>query len=318
MDTFILADTAPAPYYYPTGLFELNMVLNNLWPLMFAMIIHFAPVFPVRKWPLSRWPRLTPVLLYGLPSVGTVLALSLNQVWIYNLALGVMILALIVALTATMAYNLRRVRNPVAHAQVGWVVLGISAPIAAVLITFGSQILFPKLDSGYLEWSWSLASILLPLCIGIAITRYRLFDINLIIRRTLAYSLLTGLLAVLYFGSVTLLQILFSTFTGSQSAIALVISTLIIAAIFNPLRRRIQAFIDRRFYRQKYDAEQALASFAATLRQELDLDEISQSLLAVAVESTRPERISLWLGTPRKSSSPLPVLGEGQGVRAKG
>ncbi len=135
----------------------------------------------------------------------------------------------------------------------------------------------------------------LPISIGMAILKYRLFDIEIIIRRTLVYAALSGLLALVYFGAVTLLQGVFTAFSGQSSAIVVVLSTLFIAALFNPLRWRVQEFIDRRFYRRQYDSEKALAQFAAAARSETNLDQLSESLVDTVKGTLQPEKVDLWV-----------------------
>jgi hypothetical protein len=134
-----------------------------------------------------------------------------------------------------------------------------------------------------------------PIAIGIAILRYRLYEIDTLINRTLVYGALTAILAALYFGGIVVLQRVFVALTGEQSTLAVVASTLLIAALFNPLRRRIQGFIDRRFYRRKYDAAKTLESFSAKLRDETDLDALSDDLVGVVRETVQPAHVSLWL-----------------------
>jgi hypothetical protein len=128
---------------------------------------------------------------------------------------------------------------------------------------------------------------------AIAIQRYRLWDIDLIIRRTLQYAVLTGLLVLIYMSSVVLLQGLVENLTGQQSPIVIVISTLAIAALFNPVRIRVQEFIDRRFFRTRYDAEQTLAQFAATARDEVDMEILTSALLRVVEDAMQPEHVEL-------------------------
>ena len=140
-----------------------------------------------------------------------------------------------------------------------------------------------------------LSLLAIPIAIAIAILRYRLYDIDILIRRTLQYSLLSGLLVMVYFGSVVLLQGLFSTFDGQTSPLIVVVSTLMIAALFNPLRNTLQNMIDRRFYRKKYDAENILIQFAASAREETELQSLTARLVDVVEETMQPERLSLWL-----------------------
>ena len=152
----------------------------------------------------------------------------------------------------------------------------------------------------FADWVYPLVLALtfwgFPAMIGVAVFKYRLCDIDVVIRKTLVYSALTGLLALIYFGGVILLQRLFGALTGvEQSTLAVVVSTLGIAALFTPLRRRIQDGIDRRFYRKKYDSQQVLAQFALTARDETDLDALTGELARVVQETMQPERVSVWL-----------------------
>jgi hypothetical protein len=137
----------------------------------------------------------------------------------------------------------------------------------------------------------------IPISIGIAILRYRLYDIDLIINRTLVYGTLTAILAGVYFGVVTVTQTLLSTVTGQERLPQLVVvaSTLLIAALFSPMRRQIQSFIDRRFYRRKYDARKTLEAFSAKLRNDSDLDALSDDLVGAVKETMQPAHVSLWL-----------------------
>ena len=145
---------------------------------------------------------------------------------------------------------------------------------------------------------------LVPLSAGIAIFRYRLYDIDLIINRTLVYGTLTAALALVYLGGVTGFQRLLSPLVGDGNQLSIVASTLAIAALFNPLRRRIQSFIDRRFYRQKYDAARTIEAFSVRLRGEMELDELNGDLVSTVHRTLRPEHASLWLRGPDEGARP--------------
>jgi hypothetical protein len=139
--------------------------------------------------------------------------------------------------------------------------------------------------------------LLIPISIAVAILRYRLHNIDLLINRTLVYGTLTATLVALYFSGIVVLQRVFVALTGEKSTLAVVASTLTIAALFNPLRRRLQGFVDRRFYRKKYDAAKTLEAFSAKLRNETDLDALSNDLVGVVRETMQPAHVSLWLRT---------------------
>jgi hypothetical protein len=203
-------------------------------------------------------------------------------------------------------YRYRRVSGPVERQQTKWLVFGVAALVASLFAYFLPFVLFPNLDQpGVPSLSYDLAGralvgsfafLLIPLSIGVAILRYRLFDIDILINRTLVYGSLTVTLALVYAGSVAALEELLRVLVGGGgSQLAVVASTLAIAALFNPLRRRIQGFIDRRFYRQRYDARKTLEAFSAKLRDETDLERLGADLVGVVAETMRPAHAGLWL-----------------------
>jgi hypothetical protein len=209
-------------------------------------------------------------------------------------------LGIVVSLVWLQIYRFRRVSSPAQRQQSKWVVFGLTLGIAG---TFPSKLPVDlSLVGGdtpltllFLKVGFALSFMLLPLSIGVAVLRSHLFDIDVLINRTLVYGSLTTMLVGLYFGGIVMLQRLFVATTGEQSTFAVVVSTLAIAALFNPLRRRVQSFIDRSFYRKKYDARKTLESFSAKLREKTDLDALSDDLIGVVRETMQPAHASLWL-----------------------
>ncbi len=176
----------------------------------------------------------------------------------------------------------------------GFIVLYSLLGLIAYPLLTGGQVMNP--GNSLVALALYLATSLFPpLAIGVAVLRHHLWDIDLLIRRTLVYSVLTASLTLIFFGSVVVLQNLFSRLIGHQTPVAIVISTLASAALFAPFRRRIQTFIDRRFYRRKYNAERVLANFSATLREEVELEQQINTMLGVVHETMQPDHLSLWL-----------------------
>jgi hypothetical protein len=202
---------------------------------------------------------------------------------------------LFVAVALSVLARLRRAVG-VERQQIKW--LAYAAAIFAVSIIL--NVITATIDPP--RWAelanlviFSVAGATLPIAIGIAILRYRLYDIDVIINRTLVYGSLTAMLAAVYLGSVVVLQYALRTLTGEGSQLAVVASTLAIAALFNPLRRRVQALVDRRFYRSKYDAAKTLDAFSAKLRAETDLETLNSELVGVVRKTVQPAHTSLWL-----------------------
>ncbi|HEX6303589.1 MAG TPA: hypothetical protein VFZ76_05320, partial [Anaerolineales bacterium] len=200
-------------------------------------------------------------------------------------------------------YRYRHHANRTQQQQTKWIVFGFSATLVAIILvgTYARvYALDPGTPSGMVSLLISISIILAalaitPLTFMISILQYRLWDIDLIIRRTLSYAILSGLLGLVYYMGVAGLQGIFGLLTEQNSTISIILSTLAIAALFSPLRTRVQDFIDRRFYRKKYDAEQALAQFASAARDEVDMERLTEALLGVVEGTVQPERMSLWL-----------------------
>ena len=262
--------------------------------------MHFFYLFPsgrfVPRW--TRWLALCWVLFVGMWSF-TSFGLPTWQPFLFNVS----ILVLWGNFPVVQLYRYARVSDATQRQQTKWVVFGVAVAVAGALITIftvGAAIDLPEEGVGPKMLSMLLMDafmLFIPLSIGVAVLRARLFDIDVIINRTLVYASLTAILALVYFGAVTMTQSVLQTLTGQGKLpqLAIVVSTLLIAALFNPLRKSIQSFIDRRFYRSKYDARKTLEGFSARLRDETNLEALNDGLVGVVRETMQPAHVSLWL-----------------------
>ena len=213
--------------------------------------------------------------------------------------------ALVLVAAASLLVRLRRSRG-VERQQIKWFAYAAAVVATSTVITY----VFSEASSlRWLGWVAFLPAMVGmaggPAAIGIAILRYRLYDIDVVINRTLVYGSLTATLIALYFAGIVLVQRFFVLLTGQQSTLAVVASTLLIAALFTPLRRRIQSFIHRRFYRRKYDARKTLEAFSVKLRDETDLVALNEDLVGVVRETMQPTYVSLWLRSDKASKDQL-------------
>jgi hypothetical protein len=283
---------------YPSGIgdsydlitiYVQGMLILLLYTVLFPpTLLYFSLVFPKPKPFLEKYPWIGS-LPYAFGAVVFVLFFLTN-----GLAAWLWVIIATIGAIISLLHSIFIHRDSVSRAQLRWGAGGTAAGLILVaptfLVSFGvvSGTLATIIDALVIQGLSVMA-----ITLSIAILRYRLFDIDVIIRRTLVYSVVTALLALVYFGGVAVLQSLFSGVTGERSMLAIVISTLGIAALFTPLRNRVQTFIDRRFYRQKYDAQKTVERFGEQLRDEINLEQIQRHLINTVSQTLKPEHISL-------------------------
>ena len=275
-------------------------------PCLAPMVLTFIYVFPDGRFipGFTRWLALgwIVVAFVPVPIPGSLYPWN----WWLSPLYTVMRVLFYVSAVLALVYRYRRHSTPVQRQQIKWVVFGVTIVVAEVTVALFAVVVFPASFPAFTVTpdlhrvvsaiAFYTVPILLPISIGIALLRYRLWDVDALINKALVYGLLTGLLGACYAGLILGLDSLAGAVTGATNEpIVLVISTLAIAALFLPVRQRLQALIDRRFYRRKYDAEKTLAAFNATLRNEVDLDQVQAQLLAVVTETMQPAHVSLWL-----------------------
>jgi hypothetical protein len=294
-----------------------GQVLGMAWGTGIILLPFLLLLFPTGRLPSQRWRPVAWIVLVA----GAVLLISgpftpgnsgigpfenplgargeVGEAIVYiSAAVVFAIFAAVVLSALSLVFRYRRAGG-IERQQIKW--------FAYAAVLFGGSLVFGGFLGQDLPGIWdalfeTVTFIPLYVAVGVAILRYRLYDIDVLINRTLVYGLLTVILAAVYFGGVVATQAIFRVFTGQeeQPQLAVVVSTLVIAALFNPLRRRIQGFIDRRFYRRKYDAAKTLAAFSARLRDETDLEQLTDELIAVLRDTIQPTHASVWLRPPKK------------------
>jgi hypothetical protein len=276
-----------------------------IWLIFLNQVLLFLvfALFPTGRF-VPDWTRW--IVLVGVANAVVEFFFPVRQMSWYSEFSFLYFLVIMAALVIAQIYRYRSVSTPVQRQQSKWIVFAIAIIILADMVLTLPILFNPVLFQSSSLYALITTNIFLfvlllgPVSIYIAIMRYRLYDIDVIINRSLVYGSLTLLLALIYFGLVVGLGSLVRLFTGQvlQSPIVIVASTLAIFALIQPLRHRIQRIIDRRFYRSKYDAAKIIANFSSTLRQEVDLNTLSEHLVAVVQETMQPAHVSLWLRKP--------------------
>jgi hypothetical protein len=271
------------------------------WMLFVGLTVFLLLLFPNGRLPSGRW-RPFAWSSVAIISVGVIYSSVISpdvrpDAPPNPIQQLVLLLGLVAAASVVVG---RRNARGIERQQIKWLLyagaISFAGPMFQITVSY-----VLRLEGSWALWVGNLlvgiGGLGIPIAIGVAILRYRLYEIDIVINRTLVYGSLTALLALVYFGGVATTQALFRALTGQeqQPQLAIVVSTLVIAALFNPLRSHIQSFIDRRFYRRKYDAAKTLEAFSAKLRDETDLDALSGDLVGVVRETMQPAHVSLWL-----------------------
>jgi hypothetical protein len=282
-----------------------SLAIAVVQPMFFtAPTIALFVLFPDGRF-VPRWTRW--LVLLSIPLTVAFLYQPLAYLSYSWVPIGVVVICAVYA----QVYRYRNVSAPAERQQTKWVLFGILSwllLLAMLSVPYSIELSLPP-GSPLPWWSlvsstgWWLTLTLVPLSLTVAVLRYRLYDIDLVINRTLVYGALTLMLAAVYLGGVTLLQGVLRELAGHESDFAVVVSTLVIAALFNPLRKRIQDSVDRRFYRRKYDAARTLGAFSVCLREETDLGSLRSEVLAVVRDTVQPENVSLWMREPTGNAS---------------
>ena len=282
-----------------------------LWVVHTGLFAFLGLLFPDGRLPTPRWRPFAWLVVAAVAAGSVAVAYSPGPIdslapirnpmgieGIPNLVapVEIVVFALTLGAALSLLVRLRRARG-VERQQIKWFSYAAFVLAAGAVV---SWVISDAVGAGWLRWDVGFVTTMvglagLPVAMGIAILRYRLYDIDRIINRTLVYGSLTAMLVALYFGTIVVLERVFVLLTGQESTLAVVASTLLIAALFTPLRRRIQTFIDRRFYRRKYDARKTLEAFSAKLRNETDLEALNEDLVGVVRETMQPAHVSLWL-----------------------
>ncbi len=314
----LLEDSIPGSGPYPLTTYALT---QSLWiPPVGLLGIYLILLFPDGKLPSRRWRPLAwlsgvvmvlaslgitfaPGPLEEHPGVRNPIGLE-GAPWVATAGIFILLLLPLCMLASALSLVMRYRRSVgEEREQIKWIAFAASVVVLLYMITMVSSLTSSEawgaagtpLWLGLLQQAALVSFTAVPIAVGFAVLKYRLYDIDVLINRTLVYGSLTATLALVYVGSVVSLQALLRALTGQESALAVVASTLAIAALFNPLRRRVQGFVDRRFYRRKYDAAKTLEAFGTRMRDETELDALRRDVVGVVRQTVQPAHVSLWL-----------------------